>query len=174
MENILEFLGIALVVFSSFTIIKANLGFAPWVPTYRKDLARIFELFSYGQSKYFLDLGCGNGRVVIESLKYGYKARGVELSLPLYLYCLVLSLFKGDKDLKFYFGDLFKFNVREADLIYVYAVPAHLTQKFVQKIIAEAKSGSTLISYCFMLPGIHCEKVVRDDANHLPLYIYKF
>jgi precorrin-6B methylase 2 len=63
--SILIFLGYIIIGLFALTA----LSFAPWVPTKKRDIVRAIKLSGLQSGEVFYDLGCGDGRVVIEAAK---------------------------------------------------------------------------------------------------------
>lgn len=172
MEIFFQLIGIAILLVVSYTIIKSNISFAPWVPTFAKDLARIFDYLGEPADRSFLDLGSGNGRLTMAAARRGFRAQGVELSLPLFVISWLRHIINPDLKLKFWHGNLFDYDLAESDVIYLFGVPKTLTVSFGVKLISEAKPGAIIISYCFQIAGLKTTAILKDNAKDLPIYIY--
>ena len=75
--------------------------YAPW-----SEFGLFKEYIKDGQR--ILDLGCGNGRLVIYAAEnFKVKAVGLEISLPLYLICRLRQALNKQSKLEFKFKNLF-------------------------------------------------------------------
>lgn len=156
------------------TAIAAH-SFAPWVPTWKKDLPRIFKLAQLQPGERFYDLGCGNGKVVIYAARhYQVRAIGVELSLPLWLYCVGRKFLARLPNASFRFGSLFRQNLKDADVIYVFGMPEKLQHKLLAKLQAELQPGTRVISYTFAIKGLEPVVVDKPTPTDITIYLYKF
>ena len=52
----------------------------PFVPTPKKHVKKIIDLYGLKPGQKFYDLGCGEGRFIVEASKRGAKATGFELA----------------------------------------------------------------------------------------------
>lgn len=57
---------------------------APYVPTRAADARRILRAAGIKKSDYIVDLGSGDGRVLLAAARQGVASTGFELSVPLY------------------------------------------------------------------------------------------
>lgn len=162
------------IIFCLTTIAIASLSLAPWVPTRKRDLKRICALADLKPDKVFYDLGCGDGRLVVYANKhYGVKAVGIELALPLFVVCKIRQLLNRQKKIKFKFKNLFRENLSNADIIYVFAYKERLTGKLKQKLEKELKPGTQVISYTFPIEGWRPEIISKPNEKDLSIYLYK-
>ncbi len=169
----MDFIIFILLLFLITTGIAAY-SFAPWVPAWKKDLPRIFALADLKQGEKFYDLGCGDGKTVIYAAKnFSAQAIGVELALPLFLYCKVKQLFLQNKKLRFKYGNLFKQDLSDANVIYVFGTPRTLQDKFKQKLTKELRQGTRVISYTFPIAGWEPVKVSKPTEKDIAIYLYK-
>jgi|SRR3989344_2505975 len=154
----------------------ANFSLAYWSPTRRKDLPRVNRLAALKPGQIFIDLGCGDGRVCHYIAAHNPDSRviGVEISWALYLLAQARRLFFLHRNLTIRFGNAFKQDLSGADVIYFYGLPESIKQKLKPKILAEAPTGSRIISYSFEVkdwPGRHIE---RSSAPHSPtIFVYE-
>jgi SAM-dependent methyltransferase len=164
---------ILVLVFIVFlTFAYAGISFAPWVPTWKKDLPRIFKLAGLKPGEIFYDLGCGNGKVVLYAHKnFQAKAIGLEISLPLYLACKLRQLFNLNKNLVFKFKDLYSEDLRQANVVYFFGVPDKL-DKLKVKLERELKPGCRVISYVFPVIGWEPAEISKPEPVDIAIYSY--
>lgn len=156
------------------SVIFSVLSFAPWVPSRRRDLKRIFKLADLKEGQIFYDLGCGNGRVVIyASHNYKAKAVGLEISLPMYLICRLRQVLKPRANLEFKFKNLFKEDLSAADAVYFFGMPKPINKKLGAKLKQELKPGAKIISYSFKLDDWAPLAIDKPNKNDLPVYLYE-
>ncbi|PIR93278.1 hypothetical protein COT99_01645 [Candidatus Falkowbacteria bacterium CG10_big_fil_rev_8_21_14_0_10_43_10] len=157
-----------------FYLAMAALSFAPWVPCWKKDLGRIFKLAGLQKGEVFYDLGCGNGRTVFYAAKhYNARAIGVELALPLYLWCKLRHLFYINRGVTIKWKNLFKEDLSRADVVYFFGLPKSIKNKLKKKLERELKPGARVVSYAFTIPD--WDIVVKDKPREkdTPVYLYK-
>lgn len=152
----------------------AGLSFAPWVPARQKDLTRIFKLADLQSGQIFYDLGSGDGRTVFYAAdKFGVQAVGLEISLPMYLICLIKKIWCKNKLVKFKFKNLFKENLSGADVIYFFGVPDSIKNKLQEKLKKEVRPGAKIISYAFPLPDWTPVEINKPNPNDITIYLYQ-
>ncbi len=156
------------------SILLANLSLAPWVPTKRKDLERIFQVADLKEGELFCDFGSGTGTTVFAATKYS-KANGlgIELSFPVYFYAQVKKVFTKNKRVRFVQQNIYKADLSEVDVLYVFGMPDKLG-KVVEKLKREAPKGMRLISYVFEIKELEFEKKDKPTEDDLPIYLYRF
>lgn len=152
----------------------AGWSFAPWVPIWSKDLPRAFALMQLRPGEVFYDLGCGDGKTVLyAATHYDVSAIGIELSLPLWLVCKVRQTWRRPRGVQFKFGNLFRLDLSEADVVYVFGMPAKLQHKLRSKLERELKPGSRVVSYTFPIAG--WQETIKDKptAKDIAIYLYQ-
>ena len=155
-----------------FTVALAGLSFAPWVPTWKKDIERAMDLVELTPEQTFYDLGCGDGRVVFKFVKkYKCKGIGVEMAVPVYAIAKIRSFFY--KNTKIILGNLFTTDLSEADVIFLFGMPDKLGDKLIEKFKKELKPGTQVISYVFPLKKMEPVKIDKQEKRSA-LYLYKF
>jgi predicted RNA methylase len=165
---------ITLILAVTYNLIKALVTFAPWVPTFAKDMDRVFELAHLQSGEVFMDLGAGNGRMIFAAVqRHQVKAIGVELSLPFYLLMLVRQVAHRNSAVTIKFGDLFKADISQANVIYIYGLPDKIQDKLAEKILREARSDVRIISYCFEFTKLALMNKSRPTTKDLPIYLYQ-
>lgn len=157
-----------IVLFLLFFSLGGFLGVV-WAPTRRKDYERIASLIDWQSEKVFFDLGSGTGDLLFFlSKKYGIKCVGIEISPIFYLYSKIKSLFY--KRVKIYFGNFFKFNLSDADIIYAFLHPK-LLKRLKEKINKEAKKNVLVIISCWPFENIEPLKINKKQKE-VSYYLY--
>jgi len=168
------YLILALIILIILTMAVAGKSLAPWVPSWTKDLPRIFKLADLKPGQIFYDLGCGNGKVVVYANKhFKAKAIGLEIGLPLYLVCKIKQLFNWDKNLQFKYKNLFSEDLSQADVVFVFGMPNTIKDKLKAKLEKELKKGAKVVSYVFAVKGWEPVKISKDENKQIPIYLYQ-
>ena len=167
---LLLFIGLCLL-----SLAIAGKSFAPWVPTWKKDLPRIFKLAALKPGEIFYELGCGSGKVTFYAYKnFKIKAIGIELAIPLYFYCrLKRLLVKNNNQLVFLNKNLFKVDLSKADAVYFFGMPNSIKNKLKQKLTKELKPGARVISYVFPIPGWQPKIIDKPNKKDIAIYLYE-
>jgi SAM-dependent methyltransferase len=158
-----------------FSIAAASLSLAPWVPTHGKDLKRTLDLAQLKRGETFYDLGCGNGKVPIYIARHSQaNTIGIELALPLYFICKLRQLFIRRPNLKFKFKNLYKENLNDAQVVYIFADSADkLKGKIKIKLEKELRPGSRVITYAFPVSGWQPVKISKPRETDMSIYLYE-
>jgi hypothetical protein len=120
----------------------------PYVPTPQVVVNRMLELAQIKSGDTVIDLGSGDGRIMITAAqKYGARGFGVELNPRLVLSSNEEAQRAGVADrVKFLQQDLFKTDFREADVLTLYLLP-DVNLVLRPKILAELKAGTRVVSH---------------------------
>lgn len=167
MEIVFFFL-FALIFFSGA---YAALSAAPWVPVTKKDIPELFELSGARAGELFLDIGCGDGRVLKVARERGMRSRGYEISFLFYFLSRLRFLFSPSPRPRIFFKNFWNADMSDADVIFFFLTP-RVYEKLGEKLFREMKSGACVISYVWPIP--HREPfVVRKKEGSPPAYFYR-
>lgn len=125
---------------------------APYVQSADDRLQAIKESVKQANVKRIVDLGSGDGKVVIALAQEGYAADGVELQ-P----WLVWRSRRQIKQLglenhaKIYWGSMWRFSTTPYDCVVVYAMP-HVMDRLKHKLTCELAPKSAVVSNYFVFP----------------------
>ena len=121
----------------------------------------------------FVDLGCGDGRVIAGAVKkYGVQAIGYELNPLALLSARLRSFFLPKATIRA--TDFFRANLSDADYVFCYLFP-DVMKDLSQKLAQELKPGARVASANFPLPGWSSYSVIKPEGalNHDPIYLYQ-
>lgn len=132
----------------------ASVRGAPWVPTYKSDMYAVLRAAALRPGELFIDLGCGDGRVLFVAAKhFGVHAVGYEISILPYLAAQFRWLCSPHRGLvRIRFGDFFRADLHDADAVFCFLVPATLA-RLKKKFVQELRPSSRVLSYSFPIPG---------------------
>jgi len=152
---------------------------APWVPMYKRDLARLDQLLKLKPGNNFYDLGCGNGRVIFYLAKKYPQVNftGVEISLTLFLICCLRKFAGNYKNVKLKLFDYMLLDLNQADYIYAFANKLTI-EDLARKIEKEADKDLVVLSYCFPISSwkkflVAEENKPGEKKNLFHIYQYK-
>lgn len=120
----------------------------PYVPTPQAVVDRMLELARLKSGETVIDLGSGDGRIMIEAAsKYGARGFGVEIDPRLVKLSNENALKAGVADrVQFLQQDLFKTDFHEANVLTLYLLP-DVNLALRPKILAELKPGARVVSH---------------------------
>ncbi|MEK7608946.1 MAG: class I SAM-dependent methyltransferase [Patescibacteria group bacterium] len=150
-------------VFFAFFMVPFFFYSAPFLPSYRRQKRKIleplFELARSAPGNKFVDLGSGDGRVVMEFACRGFDSWGVEFNPALVLWSRARIKLAGLKNAHIIKKNFWKIDLASFDIVYIYqltSVNALLADKFKK----ELKPGALIISAGFFLPNF--EPLTRE------------
>lgn len=157
----------AILVFG--TLAWGALRGAPWVPTRRRDVARIVALAAPQRDDVVADVGCGDGTILAAFAAAGCRVRGWELALAPWLVARVRL--RQLRDARVLWGDFWNANLMDADIVYAFLMPSAL-HRLAGKLARELRPGARVLTYVWPLPGWTADAVDRV-AGSPPIYRYR-
>ncbi|GJQ75331.1 hypothetical protein Trydic_g23514 [Trypoxylus dichotomus] len=141
----------------------------PYVPATTSQIENILIALK-GKTGKLVDLGSGDGRIVLEAAKHNFISHGVELNPWLVMYSKIVAFRKGyAKNTKFFQKDLWKFDLSPYDNIVIFGVEQMMTD-LERKIKAECANGSNVIACRFPLPNIVPARTVGSGIDTVWVY----
>ena len=124
----------------------------PFVPTDEKIVTKMLEMAQVTKTDHLIDLGSGDGRIVITAAKrYGARGMGVEIDPALVQKARENAQAAGVADrATFVEGDLFEANIRDATVITMYLLP-DLNMRLRPKLLNDLKPGTRIVSHNYDL-----------------------
>ena len=122
----------------------------PYVPTPQAVVDRMLELAQVKPGDTVVDLGSGDGRIMIDAAsKFGARGFGVEIDPRLVQRSIEAARRAGVSDrVKFLQQDLFQTDFHEANVLTLYLLP-DVNLALRPKILKELKPGSRVVSHDF-------------------------
>lgn len=160
MEYLLIIAGIIL-VFASAVFFGA-----PYLPTLAKTKETALDLLDLKPGQTMLDLGSGDGTMLLAAARRGWRAVGIELNPFLVIY----SLFKTRKyrrQVKVKWGNIWTSKWPEHDAIYVFMIDRFM-EKLDKKLTQNPRKNIKVVSNSFK---IATKKPIKQDFG---LYLYKY
>lgn len=159
---------VALLVVGS-VVLPAFRGGA-WSPTRRRVLERMLEYAELREGDLLIDLGAGDGRVVLSACRRpGVRAQGIEIDPLRYMICrLRIKLHGLDGRAAVRKEDFFRADLSRATVVTFYLSQA-AADKLAAKFERELRPDCRVISYRRPLPGW---TPVRVDHEY-EIYVYR-
>lgn len=168
------------IIFACFVLLMlgtalANLFYrVPYVPSKMRVIKKVLSLAKLKKGQRVYDLGCGDGRFLIEAYKKAQvEATGFEMA-PIPYLLAQLNKFVHKAKIKIQMKNFFKYNLRDADVIFCYLLPETLTD-LKDKFLNECQKGTKIICHTFQIEGLKPVKVVvKNKKTGIPnIYMYK-
>ncbi len=156
----MDFLGVFLILIIIILLISLSWiwppdsPWSPWWRTDRKTAIAAFKLAKIDKKDIVYELGSGEATALIIAAKnFGAKGVGIEID-PIRFYLSKFTIYRKGLSDKIILkrGDIFKEDLSDATLVYVYLVPKTLT-KLKVKFLKELKPGTLIISAVYEIPG---------------------
>ncbi len=148
---------------------------APYVPSEPYIVRRMLELAEVGPKDVVVDLGCGDGRILIAAVKAFHARRAVGYEMDRGLYKQAVSAVKKQglmHQITVVNDDLLQADLSDATVITLYLTTAGNT-RLRPKFEAEAYAGTRIISHAFTIPGWTPALVAKCEVPYGPfLYLY--
>ena len=171
---IIEFLVLMFAAAYSVLLVYSWLKGAPFVGTQGKELDVIFSGIPITVGMTFLDIGCGDGRVVISAVKK-YKVSGVGVDInPILIWIARISAsWQKLHNIKFYITDIEKTDFSKADIIYIYLFPKFIAE-LSKKISDEVHPGTYIISHAFKIDFLEKYLIKTVAGKKFKTFIYLY
>jgi tRNA G10 N-methylase Trm11 len=162
------FLTLVLLAVLSYLVYTTLEGGPIFWPTPMDKVKKMLKMAKAGQGSTVVDLGSGDGRILIEAAKLGAKAIGYELD-PLLVWQSRKKIKKAGLShlAKVHLKSFWQANLNEATIISLYLLPQHM--KKMEKLLKKKLNHSVLVvSYDYpFLRKKHLEKSGK-------VYLYQF
>jgi hypothetical protein len=142
----------------------------PYVPTPQEVVERMLEIAKVGPQDYLIDLGSGDGRIVVTAAKkLGARGFGVDLN-PVRIKESVENAAKAgvSERVAFYQRNLFETDLSDATVITMYLLP-RVNLELRPKLL-ELKPGTRLVSHDFSMddwkPDAYVEMAVKEKYGN--------
>ena len=144
---------VAALLFAVYSAIIAPARGSPFAPSREQQIAAMFDLAGVKPGELLVDLGSGDGAVLIAAAKRGMRARGVEVNPFFVWYARWRIRRQGFGHLATVVrGDLFRHPVADANVIFMYLVPPAM-ERLAASFRREASPGTRIIANLFPLPS---------------------
>lgn len=143
----------------------------PYVPTPRPVVAAMLDLAELTPSDYLIDLGSGDGRIVVAAAQRGARALGVDIDPVRVSEGYAAAQLAGvEARTSFRRQDIFETPLREATVVTAYLLPA-INMRLRPRLLTELRPGTRLVTHAFAMgewqPDAH--RVI--DGRNIYLWI---
>lgn len=159
------------------SVIKIGDKLAPYNPTNIEAVHVAIKMLDIKESDIVFDLGCGDGRFLIEVCKYlpsvNIKCFGVEYDSDLCTRARELIAQQSDMvdRIKIIHDNVVNVNfAATATVLFIYLVPEGIL-RLKENIIAALNNGARVVTYVFSIPGLTPKEVVVYKQS-TKIYLY--
>ena len=145
--------------------------FIPYVPTPEFIVDRMLEMAEIGKDDLLLDLGSGDGRIVIAAAqRYGARGRGIEIDPKLVEESKENARKVGvDHLAEFVAQDMFVAKMADASVLSLYVLTAS-NLELRPRILSEMKPGSRVVSHQFSMGAWIADK--QESYGDIQIYMW--
>jgi hypothetical protein len=160
---------LVLVLFIELSALLSSLWGAPWAPTSLRKAQKMLEMASVKPDEKLVDLGAGDGRIVIIAARsFQAQAFGVEIDPLRCLFAnLLIRLLRLHDRAHIYYGDMNTFDLRDADVVSMYLLQS-TNQRIKARLAEQLRPGTRVVSHTFTFTG--WSPVAIDGKRRLFLY----
>lgn len=139
---------------------------APYLPTLGPQVDVALKLAALKKGETLIELGCGDGKVLVAAAKQGLNVVGYEINPLLVLICWVRTR-KYGKQVKIIWGDFFNKQWPPSEAIFTFLLPRYM-EKLNKKVIQSTNKPVKLVSFAFEVPS---QKAVAEQDG---VFLYKY
>ncbi|KAG7190033.1 hypothetical protein KM043_006183 [Ampulex compressa] len=142
----------------------------PYVPATTQQIQNVLKALE-GRTGSLVDIGSGDGRIVLAAAKVGFKAHGIELNPWLIWYSRIRACASNlSSNTAFIKQNLWKYNLREYNNVVIFGVE-QMMGEIEQKFLTELKRDSAIVACRFPLPSLSAIKTIGHGVD--TVWIYK-
>jgi SAM-dependent methyltransferase len=139
----------------------------PYLPTLKPNVEAALDLLDLKPGQTVLDIGSGDGRVLLAAAERGYKAVGIELS-PVLVIVARIRTWKYRKQVRVLWGNYFQRQWPPADALFGFIIPYQM-ERLDAVIEAWHTKPIRMASFAFEIPG----REPIEQKKGVYLYEYK-
>lgn len=138
----------------------------PFVPTPEYIVEEMLTMAKVGKDDTVIDLGSGDGRIVIAAAKRGAHATGIDIDPERIRESNANAKEAGVEDrVKFIQGNIFEADISPATVLTMYLLPS-VNMKLRPKILSDLKPGTRVVSHSFDMENW------KPDASSGSVYMW--
>jgi hypothetical protein len=124
---------------------------APYLPTLDKQVRTALELAGLKRGQSLLELGCGDGKVLIAAAQRGVQVTGFELN-PLLVVVCKLRCWRYRQLVTVRWANFWTTTWPATDVIFIFGLP-RIMQRLDAKIDHDVTKPARLVSFAFAIPN---------------------
>ncbi len=143
----------------------------PYEPTPAGVVKAMLELAAVGPNDVVYDLGCGDGRIVIEAAKRGARGVGVDLDPDRIGEARANArAARVEQRVELFEGDLFETDVSRATVVMLYLWP-EVNLRLRPRLLAQLRPGSRVVSHSHDMGDWKPTRTVEVQGSRLYLWV---
>ncbi len=139
---------------------------APYLPTLDEQVRVSLDLLDLKPGETMLELGCGDGRVLLAAAARGWKVVGYELN-PLLALISWLRTRKYGSKVEVHLGDFWRAQWPPAEGIFGFILPKYM-KKLDKKVMQECSKPVKVVSFAFAIKGR------RPTTEQSGVFLYEY
>jgi len=155
-----------LLLFVAFCFVFVLLFGAPFLPTLRPQIHTALDMLDLQPGQTMLELGCGDGRVLVAAAKRGWQAVGYELNPILALVSWFVT-WRYRAQVRVVWGDFWRAPWPEAQGVFGFILPRYMG-KLHKKVMQYTYRPLRVASFAFIIPQKKPSQVRRG------VYLYEY
>lgn len=155
---------------AAYPLYAQDFGDTPYVQTPQNVVDRMLEVAHVGPGDYVIDLGSGDGRMVITAAKkYGARGFGVDLDRRLVLLANKLAASAGVADRAvFYERDIYETDLSGASVVTIYLLP-EVNLMMRPQLLSTLKPGTRVVTHDYDMAEWKPDAQMVMDAPDKPV-----
>lgn len=169
---IVELCALILVTIFLIGLIYSSISGAPYVATDTKKIDEILRHAHLKKGEVFVELGCGDGRVVRRAVHaFGVQGIGIDIN-PVLLAMARFFARKQNSRIRFKRENIHKTNLQKTNVLYLFLMPQFI-EKLLPKFKRELPKNALIISHGFTIPSYndYLEYILPD--KQFSTYYYR-
>lgn len=144
----------------------------PYVPTPNSVVMTMLKTAKVTKNDVVIDLGCGDGRVVVTAAKeFGARGIGYDLNPQRIAEANENAKQAGvESRVKFIEKNLFDADIQEATVVTLYLLPS-VNAKLKPRLLQELKPGTRVVSHNFTMPDWPPKETVELEGRTVYLWV---
>lgn len=139
---------------------------APYLPTLSAQAEAALDLVDLKPGDHLLELGCGDGKVMIAAARRGLHVTGYELN-PILAGVAWLRTRRYGRRAKVVCGNFWRIKLPPSEGIFVFLLPKYMA-KLDTKITQESSNPVKLVSFAFAIPT---KKISKENSG---IFLYQY
>lgn len=139
----------------------------PYLPTMTRQMNLALDMLNLKKGDCLLELGCGDGKVLVAAAKRGWNVVGYEINPLLVLFCRIRT-WRYRRQVRVIWGNFWLGTWPSADGIFGFILPKYMT-KLDKRIVQWHQKPLKLASFAFAIPS----RTPARQEQGVFLYEYK-